>query len=226
MAKLYAFGCSNTVGEWLPDTLEERNGELRCWLDCKPSQYAWPAVLAEKMQLKCVNLGVPGNSNKNIWKNVVDTNINCEDTVVILWTFYSRTCVFQDDDTVKRIMVHDIDRKDIEPDVKHLIKTYFKNFYTDKNAVYESYMYASWVKMFLDNKNIKNYHFSCHLTHNRSIELEDPGAPDWSCVKFPDIKFKGIGEAALDGMHPGILSHKQMAMDMFSYIYQGSKDDL
>ena len=62
--RLVAFGCSQTWGSALPDvwgikenqTIHERG----------VSKYAWPKLLANKLDVECVNLGIAGASNKEI----------------------------------------------------------------------------------------------------------------------------------------------------------------
>ena len=55
--RLVTFGCSNTYGSFLP-------GEMIT--QAKPSKYAWPAVLSNKLGIECVNKGIGGASNKLI----------------------------------------------------------------------------------------------------------------------------------------------------------------
>ena len=61
MTKLVAFGCSFTYGTALPDVT-----------DTKCSNMAWPALVAEKMNIEHINLGVPGASNDLILYNILN----------------------------------------------------------------------------------------------------------------------------------------------------------
>jgi len=210
MGRLVTFGCSNTYGEGLPDTW---NTTWR-W-EGQPSKFAWPQVLADKMNLECVNMGEGGVSNKYIANLIAETEFQQDDIVVVLWTYFSRSCVFQDDGSVKRIMVQDIPNKNMPKQHRNWNKIYYKDFYTDQEAIKDGYFRANFAKLYLDSIGIKNHHYTCSESNTqptgpRSIKP----APTWSCIDFPDIRFK-LKDRALDGMHPGVLSQEQLAIDIY-----------
>ena len=92
--RLVAFGCSNTFGQALPDVWDyKKNVSIS---KQGPSKYAWPQVLADKLNLECVNLGTPGASNKEVWFHIVNTEFKKSDIVIILWPGRSRWCIIKD----------------------------------------------------------------------------------------------------------------------------------
>jgi len=210
MNKLIAFGCSNTYGEGLQDTWN--TGDSRRWHG-QPSKFAWPQLLADKMNLECVNMGEGGVSNKYIANLIAETEFQQDDIVVVLWTFFSRSCFFQDDGSVRRIMVQDISNKIMPRDRRKWNKIYYDKFYTDQDAIQDSYFRVNFAKLYLDSIGIKNHHYTCFEKERTGLRSIKP-APKWSCIDFPDIRFNGI-DKALDGMHPGVLSQEQLAIDIY-----------
>lgn len=203
MNRLLTFGCSNTYGEGLPD----------CWKDNQhtkePSKYAWPQLLADNLGLNCKNLSLPGTSNKCIANTVLNTDFYENDTVCIVWTFFSRSCTFLDNNMHKRIIVQDITNSRLEKSQRNYSKLYYQNFYTNNNSIIESFMYINLIKLFLDNKNIVNYHFSCNMKQNEIPDFHTFKALEWSCVDPISIT-DCFCDVANDKIHPGIRSHQKI----------------
>lgn len=86
MTTLYTFGCSYTYGD---ETSEY-------YIDpSKPSSTAWPSLLANQLNLDCVNLGVSGSSNDFILKTVCSNlnQVDKNDTVIVMMTFPDRKLI-------------------------------------------------------------------------------------------------------------------------------------
>jgi hypothetical protein len=216
MSRLVAFGCSNTYGEGLDD----------CWVNNDagptPSKFAWPQVLANDLNLECVNLSVPGTSNKQICNDILNTDFKLTDIVVIMWTFFSRTCFFQDQERSKRITVQDITNKNFDRSIQKYNNTYYKTFYTQTNSNIESYMYINLIQLMLKEKEISNYHVRCNQTQGKLIFDDSP--PDWSQTDIHDITNDNIYyDKALDGMHPGLKSHRATSKIIKKHIKGKSK---
>ena len=216
MSRLVAFGCSNTYGEGLPD----------CWDDGeagpKPSKYVWPQLLADDLNLECVNLSVPGTSNKQICNDILNTDFKSTDIVVIMWTFFSRTCFFQDEGRSKRIIVQDITNKNFESYRQKYNSIYYKTFYTQTNSNIESCMYINLIQLMLKEKEISNYHVNYNHTQGNLIVNHSP--PEWSQTDIYDID-NVYDDTALDGMHPGIESQKTFFKRIKKHI-QGKSNDI
>lgn len=99
---LHTFGCSITQGFALPDTVHSlTDSELQAlgrpmhWTDVhllKPSSYAWPAILAQKLGTTVHNHARRGACTQQISRQcaVHSTNIVPGDTVIVMWTYLSR----------------------------------------------------------------------------------------------------------------------------------------
>jgi hypothetical protein len=204
MNRLITFGCSNTFGEALSDTIKFDNNK-KFYDETTPSKFAWPQVLANDLNLKCCNLAQPGCSNKFICNKVLNTEFKNTDIVVIMWTFFSRFCFFQDDGSQKRIMIQDVTNRNISKDRVIYNSVFYKTFYTDYDLVNDSFLRINHIKMYLDNLNIRNFHFTCHNKNNYNDLDIDKKIPSWNKVDLIKIRF--TDDVADDKMHPGVLSH-------------------
>lgn len=221
MTRLVAFGCSNTYGEALPgakpvkywDSIENNYNSSKL----SPSEYSWPSVLAESLGMECVNKAVPGTSNKHISNLVLNTEFKSTDVVVIAWTYFSRSC-FYNNKTHNRIMIQDIDNSGIFIEHRKKAKIYYKNFYDYENSKIDNYMQINLIKNHLDNLNISNYHYSWQ-TDEESHLFPFSDAPKWNNVKLNDLK--GIAKTAdkgYDNLHPGINAQKLIAEKIYNDI--------
>ncbi len=89
MNRLIAFGCSYTFGHSLED----------CYLgNGRPgvvaSKLAWPELLAQKLERRCVNLSQSGSSNLEILQEVLNFNFQEDDLVIVQWSFKNRDGIF------------------------------------------------------------------------------------------------------------------------------------
>ena len=110
MVRLHTFGCSITQGFALPDVvrpilgedgvplteqqIKQRRIQVR-WNDIhvyEPSQFAWPAVLAERLGMQLTNHARRGACFQQIARQcaVGARDIQPEDTVIVMWTYLSR----------------------------------------------------------------------------------------------------------------------------------------
>ena len=61
-------GCSHTYGVGLKD----------CWLDVggpgdlPPSKLAWPQLMANKLNIECINASKWGSSNRETWHRIIN----------------------------------------------------------------------------------------------------------------------------------------------------------
>jgi len=87
MTRLIAFGCSYTRGTGLDDVW---NFEKNSSIFPTPSKHAWPQLLADELNVECINLGKGGLSNKAIWHDFVNFNFQDNDIIFVHWTFLDR----------------------------------------------------------------------------------------------------------------------------------------
>ncbi len=215
MTRLVAFGCSHTYGQALPDVWDHENNK-DIWLESDrdkliSSKYAWPQILANKLNIKCDNNGRPGASNKEIWWNIVNYDFQKTDVVIILWSFpYGRHAII----TKKELEYFNInENKTFEG--KQKCNIYFKYIYDEHDATLDSYLRINHIEMFLkDNiKLIKHYYPGL-------VTEYDLFKPSWNKVNILE-KFPGPiydKDRAFDGCHPGPESHKAFAMAVYDEI--------
>jgi len=195
MSRLITFGCSFTYGSALSDTYEYRPG---------PSVFAWPNIAAKKLNLECVNKGIPGASNKEILHCIQNFNFEPLDFVCILWTYPNRWCTITED-SVEPFIHHKKDKRN---------QFYYQFMHNDYDLLLDTFTRMNFAKMYLDRKEIKNLHFVVNSNMLKYI-------PEWSTVKFEelfsdDYRFKY--PLGLDGAHPGEESHEKFGLDIANKI--------
>lgn len=103
---LHTFGCSITQGHALPDVVkppltkeeEATLGRKSHWSDehiLKPSNYAWPKVLGNKLNMPVENYARRGACFQQIARQcaVSAKDIKPDDIVVVMWTYFSRLSI-------------------------------------------------------------------------------------------------------------------------------------
>ena len=234
MNRLVTFGCSHTFGQALPDVWDSKKEEHL--FHNGASKYAWPQLLANKLNIECVNQGKPGASVKEIWYRVVNFDFQKEDIVIVLYTIEPRSCLIFSD----QISDHDIvsNKKDWrlfcdyfpEPNIKSKEKIlpissgekhkiadrYFKFMYDPYDYIMDIYMRINYIDMFLKNKINKLLHYSSRdirkfiPSYNRNLLLRFK----WHKVKIDSSAFpyaRNNHELAIDNSHPSIKGHEVFA---------------
>jgi hypothetical protein len=199
MNRLVVFGCSHTYGMGLSDCFNR----FTKFAGDKPSRLAWPQLLANKLNLECVNLSRPGNSCKRIWNDILSAELVESDLVIVLWTHASRWCIFKNEDTEDIAYYYETPTTN----------TYYRLFYNQHDSNVDMNLRISHASYHLTSKRIKNYHlvykpseykkldFNCAPTLNLNTSLNDLKK------QYP----KGV-----DANHPGEKAHEVFALDIYS----------
>ena len=216
MNKLITYGCSLTYGEGLKDcyvpATKRYKGKVGPYHLEIPSRFSWPNWVAKELEISVTNYGHPGASNKFILNKILETEyFNSKDIVVVLWTFFNRSCMF-DDDSVFRLIPTDLRNNSINHLIQKKVKIWYNNFFFNKDRLFESYICINHAKLYLDKLNIKNYHFILDQEYNNYIP------PRWNSVELNKIKFDFTLGFAADNSHPGIQSHIDVADKMLKVI--------
>ncbi len=137
--RLIAFGCSLTYGAGLSDCFVPPNGPGPF-----PSKKAWPFLIANALDIECINQSRPGASNKEIWQNIVSFNFQKDDIVFVMWSYPERSCV-----------LHPTTNKSqqIGPWSENH-ELFYEQFYSKYDADAMSKLFVSHADMFLANKGI------------------------------------------------------------------------
>ena len=200
MSKLFAFGCSNVYGVGLPDCWDYSNKTHTN----TPSSFAWPQLLANKLEIECVNLSQPGCGNKEIWWAIVNAQLTKEDSVTVQWTFPNRHCILDEKNLPRQINYYD---------PNPVIKNYIAETYSEYDCLIETHVYIQHANTLV--KNMYNFAFELHMLHP---------IPSWQTVNI-DFDANTVNSnypRALDGRHPGIESHKQLATEYLTLIKKSS----
>ena len=210
MTRLVAFGCSNTFGQALPDVRGyENNKEI---ITQGPSKYAWPQILADKLNLECVNLGIRGASNKEIWWKILNYQPVETDIVIILWSWYDRHCIIKDQYQPQRRSILEIGTWKNET----TSKVFFKYLYHTYDMQIDFYLRCNHINQFLKNKVKLIRH------NNQGKLLINSSFNEIDFLKADMNRIRDMPPKALDNSHPGTEAHKQFAKEVYNEI----KDDL
>lgn len=196
MSRLIAFGCSNTYGQGLHDCY------IKGGPGPHPSKYAWPAQLADMLDLECVNNGIPGASNRLIWHNAINFNYKPDDIVVINWSLMHRSAVIYKDNSYLNLGLWNI----IEKKIGEPWKKFITAINDDHDRLLENCVYIDHANLLLKNKVNK----LCNVIFNAQ-EFEH--LPDWCSFEF-DVAAGSFNQnfpLALDNAHTGPRGHKELA---------------
>lgn len=208
-SRLVTFGCSNTFGQSLKDTLDQ---------NLNPSNYAWPSNLAKLLNVECCNLAECGISNRKIWYKIVNSNFYKRDIVVILWTYSHRTSIIQNTENHIRLIPSYAHKKNA-PDfgLYQLNKQYYKYFFNEYNLQQETFLLINHAKTYLDSIKVENYHFTFKRSYPAIFNALDlTGMPHWNRVDIKEIQF--LNDFAIDREHPSKLAHEDFASKIYSII--------
>jgi hypothetical protein len=191
--RIVAFGCSCTVGEWLPGwelpTIENN------WLQTGFSEHAWPFVLAKKMAVGQVNnLAFSGFSNHEILHRILKADLSKDDLVVVAWSYSGREILF-DTTGITQTMWQPIGQK----------------FYAVHELVdleLKSMEYVHHAQMYLENRGIQYAMAQLEPWHFETEHWIKYNRDDYPLFKFIDL--------AEDNSHPGIESHKLIAEKIYN----------
>ena len=191
--RIVAFGCSYTYGHGLTDCLEED----KLTQGPTPSKLAFPSLLAKKLNCETINLGKSGNSNKEIWYDILNFKFQENDIAIITWTYFSRFCIIKTDN-IRRINPW-----------KEEEKLFYMNYSNRHDMVIDFYGRLNHVSSYLTNLSIKNYNFV--------IEYPDVAVPVWSQTNVLG-KFEMLDKAE-DDCHPGMISHTVFSDSIYKIIH-------
>lgn len=207
MTRLIAFGCSNTYGHCLPD----------CCVDGKfpgdkPSKYAWPTLLAEKLGVNCVNLSKPGLSNFGILDSVLNFNYLNGDIVIIMWSLFNRDMLF--DTEGKAIHAWNLGNR--YSTYKILSKNPLDHWEQVHNPIdirIRSWYYIHHAHTFLSLQNLK--FFFMHVNNEKEFLMHRPSFLSIEFLKTVFLDYSNIKPKALDNIHNGINAHRFFAEDLY-----------
>jgi len=219
--KLITAGCSYTYGHGLKDCFIPPNG-----YGPEPSQYAWPAVLAKKLNIECVNLALPGGSNSYIVQQVTNYEPTIDDVVVILWSFFTRETFLDENKLTQHgeweedYMKHKFEFSNV---TDNFLKQFVQIFLLTKHL---ENIGCKFLYSFMDHyKNIEVYEKYREVKNKFSTYIDKHDCTDntFTATQLRLHENKYLGDIALDGSHPGELWHKDFADLIFNELEQKYK---
>lgn len=221
--RLVTFGCSFTQGIALephmtPDVIDQ-------WSD-----YAWPALLGKLIGCEVVNRGLGGSCNKQILYSFLNFPLQKDDVVIIMWSIGSRYSVItkEHEDPVKSVGSPDwICMRPFYDESRE----YYQHLNHDFDNNFVTSVYMDYVHLFCKNRGVKCIHLSADSQYLRDLKKDDHYFARWMSVKpkpgfYLDDDFfleKGYDREqlhALDGSHPGIPIHEELAQRIFDKYFK------
>lgn len=196
--RLVTFGCSITYGQALEDT----NWAVYRGVT-PPSKLAWPAKLADILNVEVVNTAIPGAGNYLIAHQIINYKPKDNDIVVVMWSFKDRYNIITEvgnDDYNTHF------HKTIGPWTKDTrSEAYYKYIYDEDDALIRSNHLINYSQLYLDTLNIKHLHTMPHDEKYSNV------------VNLGINKLRVI-DLADDNSHPGPKSHLAIAEKIYDYI--------
>lgn len=185
--RLVAFGCSFTRGTALDDVWDF---EKKCSIFPQPSKHAWPQLLANKLDIECINLGKGGFSNKAIWHNFVNFDFQDDDIIFVHWTFLDRYHFYENKNTGYIIDHKGQHTRD---------KMFFKHLHSYYDMLNDLYLRMNHVNSIRKVYNLLTD--PIEDTHWNTVTTLDVYLNDYK-IKYP---------RANDNSHPGMKAHEMFA---------------
>lgn len=225
MTALYAFGCSNTFGEGLRDCYEAQPHDSTVFGSGQtPSQLAWPAHAARALGLECVNLALPGISNKFICQRIINTTMTRGSSAFVHWTFPHRYTIFQHQNLEQLFSAKE--KKHII-NMEHTLnigawkleqpyrdretvasRAWFKSIYNAYDLEHDLHQAIYTADLHFKSIGIRAAHTVCK-NDRTPLRLEFPQYLNNTRILRVDIDTLDSQQPkALDGRHPGELSHE------------------
>jgi hypothetical protein len=200
ISKLVTFGCSFTYGHGLPDCIDKDRKNP----GPHPSQFAWPALIAKNIGVFCENKSSCGSSNLEILTNILNTNFDPNDLVVVMWSFVERDCILEEMSIIK--IGH--------WSIGKTFKTWL-SLHPRIDLIKRSWTYLHHADCYIKSKGICPIHVFV-----RSTDFNNTYKPrfvkDITTYHEIDGWSTLLIDRAIDKNHPGINAHHKMA----SYIQE------
>jgi len=205
---LWTFGCSHTQGHGLSDCVGADGFSPIPGV----SELAWPVTLSKLMNIPLINNSHAGIGPKAVWNNIINSQIQPDDVIVIMWPCW---------ETRIDILLNPTE------DCHHPCQIYDLRAWNPRDAGYfESYYqpYDRWIEWHTlarhvtDNFSNNNKLINTLYNEYESIFPVPPlVAVDFTQTYFAAQKYCDMPRA-LDGSHNGELAHKTFAEDLYSEV--------
>lgn len=203
MNRLISFGCSYTYGTGLDDCYVAPNDP-----GPNPSKYAYPNLVATKLNRECINMAANGISNLAILDAILQYDFLPNDLVTVMWTYKTRDMVYTSPTQVEH--------------KGRWLKDWIKQQNTYDMYV-KSLLHIHHAYLYLKNKDVDFY----FLDVDTWKDVYEDFSPAWmygiNFIEF-DKKLEMIPPNGLDKVHPGPNFHKALANIIVGYLNENNQN--
>lgn len=190
MPKILGFGDSYTQGVGLSHDTPPPSTTNK-------DKLAWPNQLSLVTGLPAENHGWGGASNKAIVKTILNTPVESDDYVFIMWSDPGRTS-YLTHDSLHQHWHSDVNINPWGDD--HLSEFYYKHLYSEGEEFFSNLVLINFINSYLVDKGVSVY----HLLHDNEVALLNIFEHSYNSAKITDILMDDdLGEQAVLGhYHP------------------------
>lgn len=140
--RLITFGCSYTQGIGLDGLTHKEHEYYKSPQDAilyiKPaSEHAWPHLLADKLNLECINLGRGGSSPKFVYQMIKEFQFQTNDIVIIQWPSVSRRVVWAEESDDSTTPYNPKIHIEFSP-YDSIAEDYYREYHTDFDSLWHT----------------------------------------------------------------------------------------
>jgi hypothetical protein len=187
--RLVTFGCSFTFGHGLEDCFVPPSNP-----GLNPSQFAWPSLLSADLNLPLINMGKCGASNLEILYSLLEFQLTENDLVILMWSFPDRDLIFQENQKVSLGVWEN----------SPLIKQWAR-VHTKEDLAIRSWIYIHHASCYLKSRGIRHYNLFANYIYLKRFQ------PKFLNVDYLDYDMSKKLDHALDNLHPGPKTHRELA---------------
>jgi hypothetical protein len=200
MNRLIAFGDSITYGQGMEDC----NGP-NFTPGPAPSKFAWPQVLADKLNIQVVNSSLSGISNLHMLWRILNFEFQLSDICVVQWAHFGRT-------PLTRLTYECNDKEWLANDYNKATMLQIEETEPTHLGI-KNYLIMHHAHVHLSSKRIK------HVFMSSTKDLSIYKLPDSLKIPelYPTIKLPKV-DLALDKQHVGPKSHEILALLLYNKI--------
>ena len=202
MSRLITFGCSHTYGQGLEDRETQ----------------AWPYLVADKLNLECINQGRMGASITLMYYLLMSFDYQEGDKVICLWSYPNRRHFLKSESESIDILPFQATQPERTTEEKHLrAVAYYDLIFAEYGNRFENRMMINHSYNYLKSKGVKSY-------HTYVLNYEDPSLYFESRAgKVPYLKVNwhrawANGDRTEDTFHGGVEVHKNFAKQIVEEI--------
>ena len=219
MRTIFAFGDSYTYGHGLKDCWVKEGDTYK--VGSVHSQYAWPSLLATDLGYNLKNYSRPGISNLAILHKILNTNLDVNSVCVIMWSYYSRDMIFNKDYSPMKELFnkspHNVNKIiNVGNWIEDEISKNWMLAHNDTDLIMRSWFNIHHANLFFEKLKVPHYNVFVNYP------MLEKHKPMYCKIPFRDISVQHFIDNALDGNHPGPLTHQRIAKDIKQCLIEDS----